>query len=187
MVTAEAAGCSGEPARGQGGTNRQRERAGVDLFFLRHGQAGNRQDWHDDDAKRPLTVEGKQRMEREAAAIRKLKLPIDLILSSPLVRAYQTAEIVAKSQGSSVRVIADERLGPGFDLKQLKEIVAERRGAKGLMLVGHEPDLSEAIGRITGGGRLVMKKGALAYVELAEPPSLQGVLVWLVPPKALEL
>lgn len=157
------------------------------LYFLRHGQAGNRADWHGDDAQRPLTVEGKQRMGREAVAIKKLGIPLDLILSSPLVRAYQTAEIVAKSLNASSKLNADERLGPGFSPKQLAAIVGEHRKVQGLLLVGHEPDFSETISQVTGGGRIAMKKGALAYVEMQDPASLQGVLVWLIPPKVLEL
>ena len=156
------------------------------LFFLRHGQAGNRHEWHGDDSQRPLTVEGKQRMKREAAAIWKLELPLQVIISSPLVRALQTAEIVAKAGDSTARLITDDRLVPGFGPKELAAIVAERGHTGGLMLVGHEPDFSETISQVTGGGRLVMKKGALAYVEVEDPASMKGTLVWLIPPKVLE-
>ena len=156
------------------------------LYFLRHGQAGNWQDWPGDDALRPLTVEGKKRMKREATAIGKLELRLEIIISSPLVRALQTAEIVAKAQGASARLITDGRLGPGFGPKHLAALVAEHRGARGLMLVGHEPDFSETISRLTGGARLTMKKGALAYVEVEDPTALKGTLVWLIPPKVLE-
>jgi len=156
------------------------------LYFLRHGQAGTRHDWHGDDSERPLTVEGKKRMQREAAAIRTLDLPLDVIISSPLVRAAQTAGIVAKARGSAARLVTDGRLAPGFGPKHLAAIVAEHRGARGLMLVGHEPDFSETISQVTGGGRLAMKKGALAYVEVEDPASLKGTLVWLIPPKVLE-
>jgi phosphohistidine phosphatase len=154
------------------------------LYFLRHGQAGNRQDWQEDDSKRPLTVEGKKRMQREAAAIWRLDPSLDVIITSPLVRALQTAEIVAKARGSAVRLITDGRLAPGFGLEQLAAIVAEHRNAKGLMLVGHEPDFSETISQVTG-GRIVMKKGALACMEVEDPSALEGPLVWLIPPKVL--
>ena len=157
------------------------------LYFLRHGQAGNRQDWRGDDSKRPLTVKGKQRMQREAATIWTLELPLDVIISSPLVRAAQTAEIVAKAKGSSAKLVTDGRLAPGFGPKHLAAIVAEHRGARGLMLVGHEPDFSETISQVTGGGRLTMKKGALACVEVEDSASLNGTLGWLIPPKVLEL
>jgi len=156
------------------------------LYFLRHGQAGTRQDWHGDDSERPLTIEGKKRMQREAAGIRNLDLPLDVIISSPLVRAAQTAEIVAKARGSSARLVTDARLAPGFGPKHLAAIVAEHRGASGLMLVGHDPDFSQTISQVTGGGRVAMKKGALACVEVEDPASLKGTLVWLIPPKVLE-
>lgn len=157
------------------------------LYFLRHGQAGNRQDWHGDDAERPLTVEGKKRMTREAAGIRKLQLPLDIIITSPLLRALQTAEIVAKAQGSAARLITDGRLGAGFGPRQLAAIMAEHPDARGLMLVGHEPNFSETIGRVTGGGRLTMKKGALACIQVEDPATMKGTLVWLIPPRVLEL
>ena len=156
------------------------------LFFLRHGQAGNRHEWKGDDSQRPLTVEGKKRMEREAAGIRTLGLRLDLIVSSPLVRAYQTADIVARGQGEAVRLVSDDRVGPGFGPTHLAAIVGEHKRAQGVMLVGHEPDFSETISQVTGGSRLVMKKGALACVELDDPTSRQGRLVWLLPPKLLE-
>jgi phosphohistidine phosphatase SixA len=65
--------------------------------------------------------------------------------------------------------------------------MAEHRDARGLMLVGHEPDFSETIGRVMGGGRLTMKKGALACIQVEDPASLKGTLVWLIPPRVLEL
>ncbi len=158
----------------------------LSLFFLRHGQAASRSDWTGDDAARPLTAEGKERMQREADAIAALKLPLDLIISSPLVRAMQTAEIVAGAQAGAPRVIADGRVGPGFGADHLAAILAEHRRAGAVMLVGHEPDFSWTIGRLIGGGRLVMKKGGLACVELEDPASLRGALAWLVPPAILE-
>jgi phosphohistidine phosphatase len=156
------------------------------LYFLRHGQAENREDWAGDDAKRPLTAQGKKRMERETAGIRAMGLSFDVIISSPLVRAYQTADIVAKAQGRSSRLLRDDRVGPGFGAPQLAAILEEHRRAGAVMLVGHEPDFSETISHLTGGGRVAMKKGALAYVQLDDAAPLQGTLVWLIPAKALE-
>ncbi len=156
------------------------------LFFLRHGQAENREGWQGDDAQRPLTPKGERRMAREAAGVRALGLSLDLIVTSPLLRARRTAEIVAAGQGVSLRIVEDARLGPGFGPARLAEILADHPRVKALMLVGHEPDFSETIGRVTGGGRLALKKGALACVDLDDPASLHGTLVWLIPPKALE-
>jgi phosphohistidine phosphatase len=159
---------------------------GPTLFFLRHGQAGSRGDWHGDDTQRPLTAEGKKRMAQEAAGIRALGLSLDLIVSSPLVRAYQTAQIVAKAQGNGVGLVRDARLRPGFGPTHLAAILQEHGQTQGMMLVGHEPDFSETVGHVTGGSCVVMKKGSLACVQLDDPASLRGRLVWLIPPKVLE-
>ncbi len=156
------------------------------LYFVRHGQAGSRETWRGDDSLRPLTPEGKERLQRATAGIRKLDIAVDAIVSSPLTRAAQTAEILAKAWEPALRVTLDERLGPGFGPKQLKAIVAERKTGN-IMLVGHEPDFSETISRVTGGSRLRVKKGALACLELEDVDSLDGTLVWLIPPRALEL
>ena len=158
----------------------------VRLYFLRHGQAGSRHKWQGDDSVRPLTARGKQRMKREAAAIRTMDLRLDLILTSPLARARKTAEIVAKALGLGARLVTDPRLAPGFGPGQLRALLAKHRNVAALMLVGHEPDFSRTISHLIGGGRLDVKKGALALVELADRTSLRGRLVWLIPPKALD-
>lgn len=159
----------------------------VKVYFLRHGQAAGREEWHGDDAERPLTEDGKARMMREGKALAKLGLEVDTILTSPLARAKQTAEIVADAVDMHGKVREDERLGPGFDPAKLAGILrdCERDGA--IMLVGHEPDFSETIGAIIGGGKVDLKKGGLAYVDVPQASSVSGELVWLLPPKLLAL
>ena len=156
------------------------------LYFLRHGLAGDRETWVGDDFDRPLTDAGKERMAREAATLARLNLSLDVILTSPLVRAYQTAEIVAQRLNMTDRLVKDERLGPGLGPNQLAGILQAYPEAKALMLVGHEPDFSQLIGELIGGGRVTCKKGSLACVELNNT-SLQGELVWLIPPSVLAL
>jgi len=157
---------------------------GLTLYFLRHGQAGDREEWQGDDAKRPLTADGKKRMQREATGIKALKLPLTLILSSPLTRARQTAAIVAEVLG--VPLTDDERLVPGFGPAALRGILQAHRKAAALMLVGHEPDFSETVSQLTGGSRVIMKKGGLAAVELDSLDPVRGSLLWLIPPKIFE-
>jgi phosphohistidine phosphatase len=156
------------------------------LYFLRHGLAADREAWTGNDFERPLTDEGKKRMAREAATLAKLDLNLDLILTSPLIRASQTAEIVAQHLNLTDRLVKDERLSPGFGTNQLAKILTAYPEAKALMLVGHEPDFSQVIGDLIGGGRINCKKGSLAGVELSNK-SLQGELVWLIPPSVLAL
>lgn len=151
------------------------------LYFLRHGIAADREEWDGRDFDRPLTREGEERMARESKTIARLDLSLDAILTSPLLRAKQTAEIVASPL--KMRVVEDARLGGDFDAKILREMLRERADAKSLMIVGHEPNFSETIADIVGGGRIDLKKGGLAYVDL--DGNLSGQLVWLIPPKVL--
>ncbi len=156
------------------------------LYFLRHGLASDRAEWKGDDFARPLTEEGIAKMKKSAATIAKLELDLDLILTSPLVRAYQTAEIVAKQLNMADQLVKEERLGTDFGAKVLVEIMADHPKADGLMLVGHEPGMSNAVSYLMGGGQVVMKKGGLACVELSDK-SVKGELAWLLPPKVLAL
>lgn len=154
------------------------------LFFLRHGLA-DRSAWDGPDNERPLTERGIRRMRREAERIHALNLKLDSILSSPLTRAMQTAEIVASRLGLEDHLREDERLAFGFGVEPLAAILSEAGPDQRIMLVGHEPSFSTTVGRITGGGNIVFKKGALARVDLAGLNPPLGELVWLIPPKAL--
>jgi phosphohistidine phosphatase len=156
----------------------------MELLFLRHGVAEARETWTGDDRSRPLTPQGRKAMTRAAKRLAELGLAPELIVTSPLVRARQTAEIAAAGLGLSDRLVEDDRLAPGFDAADLAGVI-EGRGVTGaVMLVGHEPDFSETIAVLIGGGRIVCKKGGLARVDV--DASLQnGELVWLLPPKGL--
>ena len=155
------------------------------LYFLRHGLAEDRETWNKDDDLRPLTEKGKQQMQQEAKAISDLVPDLDAIITSPLVRAQQTAEIVASYLGMQEGLVADERLSPGFSVKELGEIIQDYSGSEGLILVGHEPDFSLTLSSLIGGGRLIFKKGGFARVDLLQLEPPQGELAWLIPPKAL--
>ena len=154
------------------------------LYFLRHGQA-DRSQWSGNDFDRPLTKQGKQMMAQTADTIAALDLGLDLILTSPLVRAQQTAEIVAKNLRLEDRLAVESRLGPGFDAETLAEVLLEHPDANNVMLVGHEPDFSQTIADLTGGGRVVVKKGSLARIDITATAVLGGDLVWLIPPRLL--
>jgi phosphohistidine phosphatase len=155
----------------------------LQLYFLRHGIA----DWPNWDRRRdderPLTDEGVEKMRAEAKAIQRLDLQLDAILTSPLLRARQTAESVARRLG--LEVIEEPALAPGFDVERLGGVLRRHAADGAIMLVGHEPDLSRTIGQLISGGRVAMKKGGLARVDLdaLDPPG--GELVWLLAPKTL--
>jgi phosphohistidine phosphatase len=157
----------------------------MEIYFLRHGDAGTAEAWKGSDAERPLSKEGAATMERVAAAIARLHPTLDAILTSPLLRARQTAEIVAKKLRFTQVLFVEDRLAPGFGAAELKRILKERRASRGLMLVGHEPDFSKVISACIGGGSVECKKGSLIRVDMDDPSSLTGVLVWLLPPRVL--
>ena len=155
------------------------------VYFLRHGIAANREEWSGDDAQRPLTAQGRKCMEHEGKALAKFGLEPDVILTSPLKRAKETAEIVAERLGLEDRLVEDERLAGGFELQLLRALLDDHRDAKSLMLVGHEPDFSRTVGQLVGGARIDLKKGGIARVDLADATARDGELVWLLPPKVL--
>ncbi len=155
------------------------------VYFLRHGKAASRTGWTGDDGLRPLTPEGAEELREEARALKALGLSVEAIVTSPLVRARQTADIVAEVLGLQDVVTEDERLAHGFDLRALAKIAAAHPEADYLMVVGHEPEFSEAVGQLIGGGAVAMKKGGLARVDLAEGSLKRGVLAWLLTPPLL--
>ncbi len=155
------------------------------VYFLRHGIAAERDEWRGDDAARPLTEKGVERTGAVAAGLAGLGVDVGAIVTSPLARARQTADIVAHALGGAPKVVEDRRLAPGFDAAKLREILRDHRDAGDVMLVGHEPDLSETIGALTGGGRVVMRKAGLAVVDLPNAHEERGELLWLAPPKIL--
>lgn len=146
------------------------------LYLLRHGQA-DWPNWDRPDDERPLTEKGK----KEVAQVAKLLSRIEIapaILTSPLPRASQTAEIASKYLKVKVRV--ETGLRPGFDVARLSRILRDFSG-ESLMIVGHEPDFTRTIFQL-GGGTTKLTKAGVALVEV-EPSSMKGVLRWLVPPK----
>lgn len=153
------------------------------LYWLRHGIAADRESWSGEDADRPLTPDGRKSMEREAKSIAALDLQLERIITSPLKRAKETAQIVA-DRLPDAKLSEDQRLA-GLNRQRLSALLTEHRGTDSLLLVGHEPDFSSTISEITGGSQIVVKKGGLARVDLTDPSALDGELVWLIPPKVL--
>jgi phosphohistidine phosphatase len=157
------------------------------LYFLRHGPAEAREAWRGDDRERPLSQEGRRALHEAGPALAGLDLGVDLIVTSPLTRARETADIVAAGLGIAARVVEDERLAPGFGPSEAKAIVAEHGRDATVMLVGHEPGFSRTLAALTGGSSLVIKKGGLARVDALDATLTAAELVWLLPPKALHL
>lgn len=154
-------------------------------YLLRHGQAVDAGEWNGADFDRPLTGEGHERMTRAAKTLAALHLEIDAIVTSPLVRAKQTATIVAKKLKLADRLSEDTRLAGGFGMSALAEILSEHAADAAIMLVGHEPAMSRITGELIGGANVEFKPGSLACVDIPEPERLRGTLLWLVPAKML--
>ena len=149
------------------------------------------------DADRPLTDEGRVKMKQEAKGMRKLGLAFDLIFTSPLLRARQTAEIVAEAFGLEDKLIITNALAAGRSLTRGAnkhiEIFVEvgAHDCSRALLVGHQPDLSELTSVLLSGNRdlsIEFKKGGLCGVEVSSmPPRAPGVLLWLLTPRQLKL
>lgn len=160
--------------------------ATLELYLVRHGVAAERGDDYPDDSKRPLTAEGISRMKREAKALDALGIAFDLILTSPLVRTRQTADILA-SIATKPPVTQTDSLAPaGTTAAVMKELAAHMRVAR-IALVGHEPNIGELAGRLIGSRTpLPFKKGAICRIDFEVfPPKGQGQLVWFVTPRML--
>jgi phosphohistidine phosphatase len=157
------------------------------LFFFRHGiaEAGHAA-LRDFD--RPLTDEGRNELAIIAQGLRRLRVVPDVLLSSPLVRARQTAEIIAPMLGITVE-IADE-LQSGADFEAFQSLVLRYSVAEALMFVGHEPGMSEYPAALIGavGGAIVLKKAGLIRIDLdGRCERGRGRLRWLLTPRQLEL
>ena len=154
------------------------------LFLVRHGLA-TWPSWGGADAERPLNPEGRRVLQAEGSRLAQLRLMPGLILHSPLLRAQQTAEIIAEALGVLDRVRCCERLRPGFNAHELKKLLRENASLEELMLVGHAPDMAEVIKGLTC-GEVKLKEGAIALVqvdELDKDPG--GTLLWLAPAEVL--
>lgn len=166
----------------------------MNLFILRHGIAVER-DPHSfpDDSRRPLTMKGEDRIRLICDAMQALELSFDCILSSPYLRASQTAEIVAATLGLRKNLEFSDELKPEGDLKALVRHVNRLQPVpENILLVGHEPDLSELVSQLISGepkAAIDLKKGGLARLEIETQlrPGPCATLAWLLTPKQMAL
>ena len=155
----------------------------IALHLLRHAHAGDSTTWEGPDEQRPLTKRGRHQAERLGRFLVASGTRPDAIVSSPRIRALQTAELVAEALGMDIRL--DLRLGDGYDLALLERIVQDTEVAAP-MLVGHDPDLSFVLSTLCGASGLTMRKGALATIDVRRPFRVGGgTLRWLLPPDLL--
>lgn len=164
----------------------------MNLYLLRHaiaadpvapGLAGDRD--------RPLTGEGKEKLDRVIDAMVAMKLEFDVILSSPFRRTAQTAERVADRIGARQRLQFAEALGVGTGVADVIQCVAGLRpGPRELLLVGHEPTLGDLVARLTtrnGDLRLAFKKAGLCKLEVLGLRPGGATLDWMLTPRLMAL
>ncbi len=160
------------------------------LLLIRHAIAADRSDFESSDDLRPLTEEGKKKMQRAAQGLRVAVPSIELLATSPLVRAVATGAILEEAYSDqrprpAVREV--DELRPGAEPDELLAWL-DLQTADPIALVGHEPDLSELLSRLVGAGRPFhrFRKGGAACV--AFPGRVEagaGTLVWALPPGLL--
>ncbi len=161
------------------------------LYALRHADAADHDDPRfDNDADRPLTIKGVRRAKLLAHALRQWEITFDAILSSPLVRTRETAEIVMRGLRLQGKLELTEHLAPSGDVeKLLNRLNTLRPAPKNALLVGHEPYLSNLISLLCAGGpnlALTLKKGGLCRMEVAQLHSARCAhLEWLLAPRLL--
>jgi phosphohistidine phosphatase len=166
----------------------------MDLYILRHGLAGSREEWNGPDAERPLTGKGRSRTKAAARGLARLGMAPDVILTSAYLRAAETAQLTAAELHAPV--VEVQALEPG-QLEQGYRLLLQRYADDAsVMLVGHEPDLSALIGLLIAGtppAQVELKKGACARLSLdasslkskAATDAPAAILLWLMTARAL--
>lgn len=161
----------------------------MNLYIVRHAWAGERDGrrWPDDDA-RPLTDEGRQRFARVVKVLIDRGVAPDLIVTSPLARCVETAQLLAAGMGK-VKVIEHDELRPGGAIGGLFHgTVSQTPQHASIAWVGHAPDVNRFAAALVGdrSARIHFAKGAVAAIEFDDPPILgQGELQWLATAKML--
>ncbi|HLI30618.1 MAG TPA: phosphohistidine phosphatase SixA [Terriglobia bacterium] len=162
------------------------------LCLMRHGVAAERADREGplEDAKRPLTPEGKLKLKAIARGLEAIGVEFDWVVTSPLKRAVETGEVVAESIAAEAPRDHCEALAPGSgSAQEVIDFLSQRRDRTRVLLVGHEPDLSGLASELVGAGRsaqLAFKKGACCLISFDGFPSQSpGQLSWWLTPRIL--
>ena len=161
--------------------------AGYELYLIRHGIAEERGDAWPDDTKRPLTERGIARLKKEARGLVRLGVAFDVVLTSSLMRARQTAEAVAGAFDPRPPIVPVESLAPGATYQAVLADLGKQSRRSRIALVGHEPGMGELAARLIGSRHPIeFKKGAVCRIDFDTlPPAGPGALRWLVTPKIL--
>jgi phosphohistidine phosphatase len=161
----------------------------VALYLVRHAVAAEAGRDYPDDSLRPLTPEGMERFRSEVGALSRLEAAIDRVYTSPLIRARQTAEILAESLSRRPPVEVIEALAPGGSFADVMGAIARAGQDTQIALVGHEPGIGSLAARLIGGSSAIpFKKGAICRIDVdSVPPESPGELRWFLTPKLMRL
>jgi phosphohistidine phosphatase len=156
------------------------------VYFLRHANAGQRLASPKKDEKRGLDKEGIEQCGYIGRALAALDVQVDMIISSPLKRSTQTAALVGNEIGHEGKLQIDPALRPQASFAEFRKLLDKYARLEAVMVVGHNPNLSEFLGRIISGAgceaSIELRKGAVGKVELRRT---SGTLQWIVTPKIL--
>ncbi|MGA8939840.1 MAG: histidine phosphatase family protein, partial [Acidobacteriaceae bacterium] len=156
-------------------------------FILRHASAGVRRANPILDVKRPLDKDGKAQCLQLALVLNALKLNFDLVVSSPLKRSQQTAQLVATETGYEQKILISPALAPNATFAQFQRLLRDNSASENVLVVGHNPNITQFLGQLLGVGtnddpattpaRIRLRKGALARVNLQRSTAvLQSLL-----------
>ena len=159
------------------------------IYFLRHANAGTKQFSNPaKDEKRPIDKIGEEQSHDVGHALAAIGVTVNVIISSPLTRAMQTAAIVSQELGYEEKLVLDDALRPEATFEQFKALLNRHKDKAAIMVVGHDPSMTEFVNRVlSGGGPLAvieMKKGGVAKVE--KEVRRPAVLRWCMPPKVVQ-
>jgi len=153
------------------------------IVLLRHGIAEEKGGGRPDEERR-LTREGNEKMKRVARALAELLPGAEAIYSSPLVRAYETAEWVAKAYNGKLEIETTSALAPGHDPSEFRDLLRRSGGHECAYYTGHEPHLTTlmlALTNMQSGGELALKKGGCYGLELDDPAATARLRFMLAP------
>ena len=165
------------------------------MFILRHGEAGKKLPAGTSDFRRPLTFAGKKEVKDIAKSLKDIRVKLNLIITSPLKRTYQTASIVAMVFKMKSNIETWDELKPESNSKDLyPKLYQKFKQNSSILIVGHEPYLSNLIIEIISNGNrptprgIVLKKGGLAKVRITSSSDqmVKGELRWLLTPMIMK-
>ncbi len=162
----------------------------MNLFVLRHASAGTRRTNPVLDLKRPLDKDGKRHCLLLGHVLTTMKLQFDVVISSPLKRAVQTASLVGTETGYEQRIVFSDALSPNASFAAFEKLLATYAKQENVLIVGHDPNLSLFAGKlIASGGKAArsahirMRKGSIAKIYMERTKT---ELHWLMDPRMLK-